>query len=127
MEVNNLIQQLSSISTFFHASGVRTHELTDAAKAEGCCVLALPRVFEVHWTEFTSFLEVVLRSWRALVAYFKKSKEKEAAGYLSILTKKSNLDLMAFIADLLTVFSRYQQHLQSDSATLIHILQMQRY
>ncbi|CAB4024767.1 E3 SUMO- ligase KIAA1586-like isoform X4, partial [Paramuricea clavata] len=111
---------LSSISTFFHASGIRTRELIDAANAEGCCVLSLPRVFEVRWTEFTSSLiEVVLRSWRALVTYFKKSNEKEAAGFLSFLTKKDNLDLLTFIADLLFVFSRYQQQLQSDSATLI--------
>jgi hypothetical protein len=34
-EVSHLIQQLSSISTFFHASGIRTCELTDAANAEG--------------------------------------------------------------------------------------------
>ena len=62
-EVSHLIQQLSSISTFFHASGIRTRELTDAANAEGCCVLSLPRVFDVRWTEFTSSLiEVVLRS-----------------------------------------------------------------
>ncbi len=62
---------------------------------------------------------MVLRSWHALVAYFKKSDEKEAAGFLSFLTKKSNVDLLTFIADLLAVFSRYQQQLQSDSATLI--------
>ena len=60
-----------------------------------------------------------MRSWRALVTYFKKSNEKEAAGFLSFLTKKNNLDLLTFIADLLSVFSRYQQQLQSDSATLI--------
>ncbi|CAB4039605.1 E3 SUMO- ligase KIAA1586-like isoform X4 [Paramuricea clavata] len=119
-EVSHLIQQLSSISTFFHASGIRTRELIDAANAEGCCVLSLPRVFEVRWTEFTSSLiEVVLRPWRALVTYFKKSNEKEAAGFLSFLTKKNNLDLLTFIADLLSVFSRYQQQLQSDSSTLI--------
>ena len=39
-EVSHLIQQLSSISTFFHASGIRTRELTDAPNAEGCCVLS---------------------------------------------------------------------------------------
>ena len=104
-EVSHLIQQLSSILTFFHASGIRTRELTDAANAEGCCMLSLPHVFEVHW--------------RARVAYFKNSDEKEATGFLSFLTKKSNLDLLTFIADLLAVFSRYQQQLQSDSTTLI--------
>ena len=121
-EVSHLIPQLLSISTFFLASSIRTHELTDAANAEGCCVLSLPRVFDVRWTEFTSSLmEVVLRSWRALVVFFKKSNEKEAAGYLSFLTKKSSLDLLTFLADLLTVFSRYQRQLQSDSVTLINM------
>ena len=119
-EVSHLIQQLSSISTFFHVSGIRTRELSDAANAEGRCVLSLPRVFDVRWTEFTSLLiEVVLRSWCALVKYFKKSNEKEATGFLSFLAKKSNLDLLTLLADLLTVFSRYQQQLQSDSVTLI--------
>ena len=60
-----------------------------------------------------SLIKVVLR--RALVTYFRKSNEKEATGILSFLSKKPNLHL----ADLLTVFSRYQQPLQSDSVTLI--------
>ena len=87
--VSNLIQQLSSISMFFHACGIRTCELTDAANAEGCCVLSLPCVFDVRWTEFTlSLIEVVLRCWCALVTYFKKSNEKEGAGFLSFFDQE---------------------------------------
>ncbi|CAB4002117.1 Hypothetical predicted protein [Paramuricea clavata] len=68
-----------------HLESGHPRELTDAANAEGCCVLSLPRVFEERWTEFTSSLiKVVLRSWHALVAYFKNRDEKEAAATTTI-------------------------------------------
>ena len=54
-----------------------------------------------------------------LLPISKKVMRKKLAGFLSFLTKKSNLDLLTFIADLLAVFSQYQQQLQSDSTTLI--------
>jgi hypothetical protein len=118
-EVTFIFQQLVGLSTFFHSSGIRTRELKDVAEENNCDLLVLPVLFEIRWTEFNyNLLHAVLTSWQCLVLCMKKSNEKPAPGFLSFLLKKDNLSLLTFLADVLTIFSRYQKQLQADSITI---------
>jgi hypothetical protein len=49
------------------------------------------------------------------------SKEKEAKGFEQFLLDEDNIKLLAFMADLLSVFSRYQKNVQSDSTTVLDL------
>lgn len=55
-----------------------------------------------------------------MIIYF-KTNEKDAvcAGYLNYLTKLENVELIAFLADVLFAFRRFQKKLQSDRLTLV--------
>lgn len=57
--------------------------------------------------------------------YFDANKAENAInmGYLKFFTKLENLRAMAFIADLLQIYSRYQKKIQSDQLTLIGLAQ----
>ena len=44
-------------------------------------------------------VESILRSWKALVMYFKMSSEKESLGYYNYLLDNDKLELIAYIAD----------------------------
>lgn len=52
-ELNKLIQIYSSISSYFHQSGLRTNELKQVALDEQKTMYTLPKYFDVRWTEFT--------------------------------------------------------------------------
>ena len=80
-----------------------------------CCVL--PQVFEVR----LSLLNAILTSWNTLVLYFRESEEKATKDYYTLLTNNSVLELMAFVADVLAVFSRFQKKLQSHTVTLLDL------
>lgn len=84
-------------------------------------LLILPKIFEIRWSQFTFDLaRSVLVSWEALVIYFEENKkDADCAGYLNFLTKLETVQLIAFLADVLFVFSRFQKKLQSDDLTLI--------
>lgn len=90
-------------------------DFADKSDMKGC---ALPQVFEVRLTELTlSLLNAILTSWNTLVLYSWESEKKAIKGYYTLLTYTSVLELMAFIADVLTVFSR----LQWDTVTLLDL------
>ena len=119
-DVSHIFQHLIGMCTFFRKSGLRSRELHDMAEKYGLHLMKLPKVFEVRWTEFTSnLLNAILSSWNVLVLFFQNSEEKSASGFLRFLTNIDTLELIAFLADTLTVFSRYQQQLQSDSVTIL--------
>ena len=66
----------------------------------------------------------VLESWHALlVLYMQQSHDKQAEGFETLLTNKTNLELLAFIADVPAVFSRFQKKIQSNNVTLLDIQQ----
>lgn len=65
----------------------------------------------------------ILISWHSLVIYLNKSKETEAKGHYNFLTDKSNLLLLAFMADVLEVYSRFQKNLQKDSTTILDMME----
>jgi oligoribonuclease (3'-5' exoribonuclease) len=96
-ESRTLISEMASISTYFHASAVRTRELKEIAKKNDCSILKLPKHYDIRWTEYTaSLVTSILISWNALVLYMRESREKEAAGYLRVLTNKANLEVLSF-------------------------------
>lgn len=115
-EVGLILQELSSISSFFHTSGLRSRELRDIAEANNLQLQILPAYFEVRWTQYSATLiNAVLVSWHALCY----SEDKQARGFLLLLTNAEKLDLLAFMADVLGVFSRYQKKLQRDDVTIL--------
>ena len=121
-EIAHLFQELVAICSYFRRSGLRSRELRDIASQNNFNVMTLPKLFEIRWSEFTyKLINNILCSWRALVKYFQSSEDSESSGFLSCLTKLKNLKLLTFVADVLSVFSRYQKKLQSDSVTILDI------
>jgi len=83
-------------------------------------LLKLPKAFEVRWSQFSyTLLNNVLVSWSCLVNYFKNSSDKVYVEHFKFLTHEYNIRLMAVLADVLYIFSRYQQQLQSDDLNVI--------
>jgi hypothetical protein len=120
VEVKHLFQTLAGVSSYMHASGVRTREVKRLATQRGLVYVHMPPVFEVRWTEFSfALVHAILVSWFALVAYFTESSDSVAKGHLKFLTVKSNLQLLTFVADVLFVFSRFQQRLQRNTTTIV--------
>lgn len=120
-EVSKVFSILSKISTYFHFSSIRTAELKKIATENNIRLMVMPKIFEIRWSQFTfALLRSVLVSWEALVIYFQHNESQaDCAVYLNYLTKLENLELIAFLADLLFAFGRLQKQLQSDELTLI--------
>lgn len=120
-EISKVLSVLSSISSYFHQSAIRTAELKQIASEHNLRLLNMPKIFEIRWSKFTfSLVRSVLVSWNALVIYFKNNGvDAVYAGYRNYLTQLENVELIAFLADLLFAFSRFQKKLQSDQLTLI--------
>ena len=115
-----MIQRLCSLSTFFRSSAVRTRNLYEIAKNENTAVLAFSSVFEICWAEFTSSLiETTLVSWKALDMYLKDKEGVKEKEYFNFLTSHLHLVLLSYLADVITIFSRFQRKLQSNSITLL--------
>ena len=118
-EVKSIFSTLVSMSSFFHMSGLRSRALRDIAKSDSLQLRELPKLFEVRWSEFNSSqLESVLVSWRALVNYFKTGTDQSSQGYYKHLTAIQGVQLLAFLGDLLFVFSRYHKKMQDDNFNL---------
>lgn len=126
-EVSKIIETCSSISTYFHQSGVRTKELKIIAEKENMNYTQLPKYFDVRWTEFTYNLLVgILKNWRVLVKYFifnrqNNIKDSNAAGFYKILTDINKLKLLCFLADLGYLYTRFQKQIQSDDLLIFDI------
>lgn len=123
-QVNKVFSVLSKISTHFHQSGLRTAELEKVAKENGLKICRIPQVFTVRWCEFSfNLLRSILISWKAIVLYCKEHpKEAEPAGFLRYLTTIENLKLIAFLADVLFTYQRFQKKIQSDRLTIISLM-----
>lgn len=50
------------------------------------------------------------------------SKDKESNEFLLLLTNKDTIYLLAFLADVLAIFSRYQQSIQRDKKTVLDLV-----
>lgn len=103
VEVSKVLSILSNISTYFHFFNDNITRL-----------MVMPKIFEITF----ALLRSVLVSWNALVIYFQRDQSDfDCAGYLNYFNKLENLELIAFLADLLFTFSRLQKQLQSDKLT----------
>lgn len=114
----------TSISSYFNQSPMRVAELEKIASDNNLKVKNLPKIFEIRWTQFSfALLRNVLFSWKLLVLYFDKNKKEAAcAGYHLYLTKLENLKMIAFVADVLLAFQRFQKQLQSDCLTIVSLM-----
>ena len=120
VEVKHCFQNLISLVSYFHTSGIKTRELRELAEGKGFDLLRLPTVFEVRWTEFSlTLMNAVLTSWQALTTFLQTSKEVSARGHFNFSTSYSKLKVFAFLADLLFIFARFQKRLQSDTTTIL--------
>lgn len=120
----NAIKTLSSIASYFNTSSMRHEELLRIAKQNGFGLRRIPKHFEVRWSQFTfEIFESVLISWEALVTYFSslKKADKSEKKYLHFLTDYYNVQLMAFITDLLYIFKRFQKRIQADNLNLVSL------
>ncbi|KAL4132410.1 hypothetical protein QTP88_009564 [Uroleucon formosanum] len=123
VEVSHIVSKLSGISAFFHNSTLRTRELQQLSKENNLQLIRIPKFFQVRWTEFSfSLVNAILISWNALIIYMQNSKEKESNGFLLLLTNKDTIFLLAFLADVLAIFSRYQRTIQSDKITVLDLV-----
>lgn len=122
-ETTEILSVLSSISTYFHYSALRTAELKKIASDHELKLLNIPKIFQIRWSQFTyTLLRSVLVSWKALVLYFEKHQDDaQCVGYLEYLTKLDNVKLITFLADVLFMFKRFHKKLQSDRLTLIEM------
>eukprot|EP00795_Rhopilema_esculentum_P015885 gene15884-7217_t len=121
-KIDHLVEKLAAISTYFHVSANRTSELEKVAKVEGLTVLCFPKYFEFRWAEFTAaLLDAILCSWQALVKFNVEQCDAEGKKFPKFLTKKDNLLLMCFVADLLSLIKVFEKKLQSDSLTIVDI------
>lgn len=123
-EIKKIIDTCTSISTYFHNSGIRTRELKEKAEEKKLPLLRLPEYHEVRRTEFSlQLVNAILKSWQALIIYFQDSKDAEAKGYFHFLSDKGNLQLLTFLADVLEIMSRCQKNLQKNNISLIDMMQ----
>lgn len=122
-EVGKTLSELSSISTYFHFSALRSAELKTIACDNELKLLNIPKIFDIRWSQFTfKLVRSVVVSWKALIIYFQKHQdEASCVGYLNYLTKLDNLKLFASLADVLFAYHRFQKKLQPDRPTLIEM------
>ena len=118
-ELKIIIQELKSLSTYFHTSGVRTMRERQAIENEyKLTVRRYPEYFQIRFTEFLHELaDSHLASCNATTLYFDKNVQEssEARGHLKLMKDKFKLQLTAFVADVLAVFKRYQKTIQDNS------------
>lgn len=69
-------------------------------------------------------LNNILRSFQLLLTYFKRCEnhDAQAKGFFSFLCKVENLRFIAFLADLLQIFSRFHKMSQSDNLTILSLI-----
>ena len=122
-ELKVLIQELKSISTYFHTSGVRTRERRQTGEEHNLIVKSYPEYFQLRFTEFLyELINSHLASWNATVLHFKKdSADREACDCLKDMTDEVKIRLTCFVGDVLSIFKRYQKIIQSDSVTLLDL------
>lgn len=121
-QISKVFSILSSISSFYHTSAIRSTELQQIAQSRKLENLAKPKIFKIRWVEYTyRLLRAILESWNAIVLHLEGivAEDKKVPGFLSYLKSLEKLKLVSFLADLLLIFKRLQKKLQSNSLTLL--------
>lgn len=121
-EVKSILSVMSSIATHFRESALRTEELKEIAEKNKLKLLSIPKIFKIRWTQWTYTTIVnVLESWKAIVLYCRNSENATATGFEGFLSNLEHLKIICFLADLLQIYHRYQQHVQSDNLTIVSL------
>lgn len=121
-EVKSVLSIMSSISSHFRESGLRTEELKQIAAENQLKLLSIPKIFKIRWTEWThKTIENVLKSWNAIMKYCESSENATATGFATFLSNFENLKLIAFLADLLQIYQRYHKNVQGDKLTIVSL------
>lgn len=126
ININTVLDTISSISSYFHKSGIRMSELKKIATEKNLKLLSIPKLFTIRWTEYSfNILNNLLLSWNVLVLYFDayKGNNRIEMGYFNFLTKFKNLQIISFLADFLQVFSRHHKKTQNDNLTIVSLVQ----
>ena len=126
-EVDKLIKDAASLSTYFRILAVQTKNLKKIAEQNEFQYFHFPRYFEVCWTQFChELLESVLKNWRASIQYFENEQGQEARGYLNKWLDKDNIHLAGITADVLYIYKRFHQAFQDDNILIFDIIQKKR-
>lgn len=124
-EVKRIVEILSSISSYFHESGLRTDELKKIATEHSLKLLSIPKIFKIRWTEWTYTTVVnLLKSWNSLMIYFEKNQnDAKVMGFFTFLSKLENMKLIVLLADILQIYKRYHKLVQSDNLTIVSLVE----
>lgn len=121
-EVKRIINDAKAVATYFHTSGLRTEELKKSSEENGMDVIHFPTYFEVRWAQYVEeLLQSVLHNWPALMIYWDKTRDKEAAGFKKTWSEYGRLKLLVLLIDVLMKLARFQQRLQSDDTLILDV------
>ena len=73
-----------SVGSYFHVSGVQTHESRETVTSSGLLEpLHLPDFKEVHFAKFSlELLAIFLHNYCSCIYYWEKDNDVESAGFL---------------------------------------------
>ena len=119
-EVKLITSDVVAVGSYFHVSGVRTHELKEAAVSNGLSEpLHWPDFKEVRFAEFSHHLfDVFLRNYRGCICYWEKGNDQESIGFLQKWKNKDRILTVCVLADVTYILKRLQKNLQKDTCVL---------
>lgn len=120
--IQKLILNARKLAAHFRKSGKRTKSLKLIAAANNFNrPLRYPAYFEVRWSEFThNLFNAVLRNWRSSIKYFESTTFDTLKNQWLIVNQ---LHLMTFLIDVLGLLKSFQKTCQSDSISLLDVVQ----
>lgn len=121
--ISNIISRTTKLSKYFRKSGKRTNTLATLAAANNLSSpLRYPPYFEVRWIEFVyNLCNAVLRNWRATIKYF---QSENIATKLREWLQYDRVHFLTFLTDVLGLLKRFQKSCQSNTISLIDVLQL---
>lgn len=120
--IADLIKLTRKLFGFFRKSGKRTQTLRKIAATNKLRKpLTYPAYFEVRWSEFTfNLFYAVLRNWRSSMQYFiSENLVPETNRWLLY----DRLHLLTFLTDTLSLVKAFQKTCQSDSISILDVVQ----
>lgn len=118
--VSNLIDEASSLSTYFHNSGDRTQKLRNVALNNNIPQpLRYPAYFPIRWTQFVfELFNATLRNWRVSMQYFLNENE---SGLSQRWLLYDRIHLLTFMTDVLCLLKTFQKTFQRDDISILHV------
>ena len=119
-EVKLTISDVVSVGSYFHVSGVRTHDLKAITESNGLpAPLHWPDFKEVRFAEFSHHLfAVFLRNFRGCICYWEKDGSDESKGFLYKWKNKDRIQTVCVLADITYILKGLQKSLQKDTCML---------